>query len=214
MVATPLTLSQLRRVIQNSLDELALWFTSKPRVFALPRPEQQLAFELASRLRETLRSLISSPSWDRLYYDASSLSPAYAMADSFGRRPPIYIDTRQLFGLPSRSSRGATAPDVAIALQVLRSAQEALDLDDNGHPRHPTWLPVSIREQGWMLDEHVRQLEQLSQSACECWLFVAYSNDARRKTAVDSRVVASWASWQKPTDTLWWAARHFRAKSR
>lgn len=212
MVQTPITLPQLRRLIQNSWEELAQWLLNKPRLFSLPRPEQQIAFEYAARLRETLRSLVGSSSWDRLYFDASSLLLPYVMAESLNRRAPLYIDTRQLFGIGSSRARTAAAPDVAIAIQALRSCGEIVDFDEEGQPRNTGFIPVTMREQGFMLEEHVRHLEELSHDGCDGWLFVVYSNEAGRRTPVDRREVASWATWQQPSDKMWWASRHFRVK--
>jgi hypothetical protein len=67
---------------------------------------------------------------------------------------------------------------------------------------------------GALLEERVAQFDRFSRANYDATLFVVYSNEARRRTAVDSRDVASWASWQTPLDTLWWTARHFRAKAR
>lgn len=210
---TTLTLPQLRRVVQNSWEEIIAWLVSKPRVSDLPHPEQQILFELACRLRDTLRSLVGNAAWDRLIFDGSSSTlGAHALADAVGRRAPIYIDTRQLFGIAPRQQRIAGAPDVAIAIHVLRASPEIVDLDDDAVPRHQTFMPTSIRTQGWLLEEHVRQLEDITDAPCDGFLFVVYSNTARRRTAVDRREVASWASWHQPSDTLWWASRHFRAR--
>jgi ATP-dependent Lhr-like helicase len=64
--------------------------------------------------------------------------------------------------------------------------------------------------------EIVSQLQgvELPARAWENGVFVVYSNEARRRTALDTRDIASWASWQTPLDTLWWTIRHFRAKAR
>jgi hypothetical protein len=203
----------LRRVVEATWEDLTRWFGAKPRIFALPNPEQQILFEYADRLRANIRSLCGNPSWDRLYFDSSSATlGGYPVAHLVTRRPPIYIDTRQLFGLTS-GARDASAPDAAIAIQVLRSASELIDLDEDGRPRHQSWMPTNLRAQGKLLDEHVQQLEELAATgACDGYLFVIYSNEARRRTAVDLREVASWASWQPASDTLAWSSRHFRAK--
>lgn len=211
MYTRPITLPSLRRVVEATWDDVTRWFIAKPRIFALPHPEQQILFEYADRLRASIRSLCGNHSWDRLYFDSSSATlGGYPLAHLVTRRPPIYVDTRQLFGLTS-GTRDASAPDIAIAVQVLRSSSELIDMDDDGRPRHQAFLPTSVRAQGKLLEEHVAQLEELSQGACDGFVFVVYSNEARRRTAVDLREVASWASWQQPTDTLWWTSRHFRA---
>lgn len=211
MQPNTLNLPQLRRVIQNTWEEIAAWLIAKPRVLALPHPEQQILFEMACRLRATVRSLAGNAAWDRLYFDGSSSTlGSHAIADAVGRHPPIYLDTRQLFQVET-GQRTANQPDVAVAVHVLRSCNEILDLDDDGRPRHQSWLPTSLRAQGWILEEHVRQLGDLT-GDCDGFLFVVYSNEARRRTSVDLREVASWASWHQPTETFWWASRHFRAK--
>jgi hypothetical protein len=201
----------LRRIVETTWDDVARWFTAKPRIFSLPHPEQQILFEYADRVRAGIRSHTRNHSWDRLYFDGSSATlGGYPLAHMVTRRPPIYLDTRQLYGLTS-GARDATAPDIAVAIQVLRSTSELIDLDDDGRPRHQSWMPTNIRAQGMLLEQHVEQLEELSRGACDGFLFVVYSNDARRRTAVDLREVASWASWQPAGETLYWAARHFRA---
>jgi hypothetical protein len=214
MNQAPLTLSQVRNLVDGTWDEVAHWFTAKPGIFTLPRPEQQLTFELADRLRRAIRHLVGNHNWDRLYFDSTTVTLERAPIPLDGRRPPIYIDTRQLFGLPSHGTREATTPDLAISVQVLRAATDLLELDEDGKPRKQSYLPASVRLQGWLLEEHVNHLETLSASACEGFLFVVYSNDARRQTPVDAREVASWASWHRPSETLWWTSRHFRAKPR
>src|SRR5439155_19460704 len=54
-VPNVLTLPALREVVDSAISELASWFVAKPRIFDMARPEQQIQFELASRLRERLR---------------------------------------------------------------------------------------------------------------------------------------------------------------
>jgi hypothetical protein len=207
----PVNVQSLRRVVEANWEDVTRWFTAKPRIFSLPHPEQQILFEYADRVRASIRRLCGNRSWDRLYFDGSSATlGGYPVAHSVTRRPPIYLDTRQLYGLTS-GARDASAPDIAVAIQVLRSASELIDFDDDGRPRHQSWMPTNIRAQGKLLEEHVEQLDELSKGACDGFLFVIYSNDARRRTAVDLREVASWASWQSAGETLWWAARHFRA---
>ena len=207
-----LSLQQLRRVVQTTWEEVTRWLEAKPRIFSLPHPEQQILFELGCRLRESIRSLSANNNWDRLYFDSASLTfGPLAVANAVGRRPPIYLDTRQLFGITD-SRRSAEAPDIAIAVHVLRSADEIIDVDDDGRPRHQTWMPTSMTSQGWLLEENVRQFDQLSRKGCDGFVFVVYSNAAKRSTAVDRREVASWASWKQLTETLSWASRHFRAK--
>jgi hypothetical protein len=207
-----LTLPQLRDLVQAAVEDLAAWCVAKPRLFDLPRPEQQIQFELACRLRDSLRTRAANPSWDRLYFDASE--PAPHTSGLAASRPPIFVDTRQLFGTVSTGVRSATEPDIGLAVHVLRSSKSSLDLDENGVPLQQAWLPRSLLVEGAALEERVAQFERLSHSACDGVLVVIYANDARRRTAVDARVVASWASWQTPLDTLWWTMRHFRAKAR
>ena len=89
-----------------------------------------------------------------------------------------------------------------------------LELDDSGVPTGQQWLPRSLLESGALLEERVQQMEHLSHAACDGALLVIYSNEAKRRTPVDTREVASWASWQTPIDTLRWTVRHFRAKAR
>jgi hypothetical protein len=210
-----LSLSQVRQMVDGTWDEVARWFTAKPGIFTLPHPEQQVTFEYADRLRRAFRHAVSNHSWDRLYFDASSLTlETSPVPFAVGRRPPIYVDTRLLLGVPPGAPRDPSAPDVAVSVQVLRSAPEMLELDDDARPRRQNWTPNNVRVQGWFLEEHVRQLEELATAACEGFLFVIYSNEARRKSAVDLREVASWASWRESSETLWWAARRFRAKPR
>ena len=212
-MAETLTLQQLRDTVEESWKDLESWFVAKPRLFALPHPEQQIAFELAARLRDAIRQKTKNTRWDRLFFDGAALSAgAFTFAETIGRRPPIYLDTRQIFGVLESRTPSHTEPDAAIAVHVLRSSRENLTFDPDGRPKDQTWLPASLRSQGWLIEEQVRHLQQLADRACEGWLFAVYSNEARRVTAVDAREVASWASWQKPTDTLWWTSRHFRAK--
>ena len=206
-----LNLGQIRQVVEATWQEVAGWFSAKPRIFTLPHPEQQVLFEFAARLRDSLRAVSQQPSWDRLYFDGSAVSLGTATASYVAQRPPIYVDTRRLFGLPDHAPRQESTPDLAIAIQVLRSAPAVLRLAEDGRPENQRWMPVSIDLQGWLLEEHVAQLEELSASACDGYLFVVYSNEASRRTAVDTRDVASWASWHQPGPNLWWASRHFRA---
>lgn len=210
MYTQPVNVQSLRRVVEATWDEVTRWFSAKPRIFSLPNPEQQILFEYADRLRASIRTLCGNQAWDRLYFDSSSATlGGYPLAHRVTRRPPIYVDTRQLYGLTS-GTRDASSPDIAIAIQVLRAASELIDLDEDGRPRHQSWMPTNIRAQGKLLDEQIEQLEELSRGACDGYLFVAYSNEARRRTAVDLREVASWASWQPAGETLAWASRHFR----
>jgi hypothetical protein len=207
-----LTLQQLRDTTEECVEELATWCVAKPRLFELPRPEQQIQFELASRLRETLRTRTANPLWDRLYFDAAEPDPA-ALAGGTAR-PPIFVDTRQLFGNVGAPTRGATEPDLALAVHVLRSTRQTLELDENGTPLQQAWLPRSLLVDGAQLEARVTQLERLAHASCDGVLLVIYANEARRRTGVDTREIASWASWQMPLDTLWWSVRHFRAKAR
>lgn len=205
-----LTLPALRELVDSAVNELASWFVAKPRLFGLPRPEQQIQFELASRLREHLRECTANPSWDRLYYDAADTGAAHAA--TVAQRPPIYVDARQLYGSVS-SPRSPAEPDLALAVHVLRSIRSEVEFDENGNPAGQTSLPLPISVAGSLLEQRVVEFDRLSHQACDCALLVIYSNDARRRTAIDKREVASWASWQTPLDTLWWTVRHFRAKA-
>ncbi|HVU00266.1 MAG TPA: hypothetical protein VHE30_00890 [Polyangiaceae bacterium] len=207
-----LTLTQLRDLVQATIEDVAASTVAKPRLFELPRPDQQIQFELAARLRDGIRERLGNPSWDRLFFDASDPAPGSPM--TMMNRPPIYVDTRQLFGAVASGTRSATEPDLAIAVHVLRSSRDRLDVDENGAPTQQAWLPRNLLVEGAILEERVAQLERLSRTLCDGALFVLYSNEARRRTAVDTRDVASWASWQTPLDTLWWTVRHFRAKAR
>jgi len=206
-----LTLTQVRDLVQSTVDDIAAWCVAKPRLFELPRPEQQVQFELASRLREALRARTAHPTWDRLYFDATR---PRADSDGLPARPPIFVDARQLYGSVASGTRSALEPDIALAVHVLRSSRSTLEVDENGLPTEQAWLPHNLLAEGAQLEASVEQLERLSHACCDGVLFVVYSNDARRKTAVDRREIASWASWQTPLDTLWWTVRHFRAKAR
>lgn len=208
----PLSLAQVRNIVEGAWEEVTHWFCAKPGIFTLPHPEQQLLFEYADRLRRAIRHVVQNHAWDRMYFDATTVTLERVPAPLDERRAPIYVDTRQLFGLANPAPRDERAPDVAVVIQVLRSAPENLELDDDGRPRRIAFTPASMRLQGWLLEEHIRHLERLSYGPCECFLFVVYSNEAHRRSVVDAREVASWASWHKPSETLWWTARHFRAK--
>jgi hypothetical protein len=207
-----ITLQQLRDIVQSCIEDLAAWCVAKPRIFELQRPEQQVQFELAWRLREALRARAGNATWDRLYFDASD--PLQSATFGTPSRPPIFVDTRQLFGVVGAGTRNAAEPDLALAVHVLRSSRQTLELDENGVPTEQAFLPRSLLAEGALLEERVAQFERLAHALCEGALIVVYSNDARRRTAVDTRDIASWASWQAPLDTLWWTVRHFRAKAR
>jgi hypothetical protein len=214
MTQPPLAVSQVRNLAEGAWDEVVRWFSAKPGIFTLPHPEQQILFELADRLRRAARHLVQNHNWDRLYFDATTVTLERALVPLEGRRPPIYVDTRQLFGLGANAIRDHLAPDLALSVQVLRSAPELLELDDDGKPRKQSYGPASVKLQGWLLEEHVRHLEELSGTACDGFLFIVYSNDAQRQSPVDLREVASWATWQRSSDALWWSSRHFRARAR
>lgn len=207
-----LTVSQLRRVVQATWDATVLWMIQKPRVLRLPRPEQQIQFELASRLRDTLRRAAEAPSWDRLFFDASGETSAGSRG-VFGRRPTIWLDTHQLFGLDPADPRTPSTPDLALSVHVLRAPPAVLELDDDGRPRDREWVPSSLGVQGLLLEDEVRTFDELSRHGVESWLFIVYANEAQRTTVVDVRAVASWASWKEVSPTLRWAARHFRVKA-
>lgn len=178
----------------------------------MPRPEQQIQFELAHRLREALRERTENPTRDRLWSDASEPAPGALAATS--TRPPIYADTRQLFGVLGAAPRTANEPDLGVAVHVLRSSPPTVGFDESGVPSGQRWIPSNLSMAGALLEERVAQFDRLSRANCDATSFVVYSNEARRRTPVDSRDVASWASWQTPLDALWWTARHFRAKAR
>lgn len=205
-----ITLPGLREIVDSCIEDLASWFVAKPRLFDLPRPEQQIQFELASRLRERLRERTSNPTWDRLHYDAADTGALHAA--SVTQRPPIYVDARQLYGSVS-SPRNPSEPDLALAVHVLRTVRKELEFDDEGNPGGQTSIPLPIAVAGALLEQRVAEFDRLSREICDCALLVIYWNDARRRTAIDKREVASWASWQTPLDTLWWTVRHFRAKA-
>jgi hypothetical protein len=207
-----LSLLQFREIVQVCVEDVAAWCAGKPRLFDMPKPEQQIQFELACRLREALRASAHNPSWDRLSFDASEPAPA-AIAGTKSR-PPVFIDTRQLFGISGTSARNPGEPDLALAVHVLRSSPASVEFDENGDPSRQKWAPRSLLVEGALLEERVVQLDRLSRASCDGVLFVVYSNEARRFTSVDAREIASWASWQTPLDTLWWTVRHFRAKAR
>ena len=191
--------------------DLVVWFSAKPRLFRLPRPEQQVNFELACRLRERLRRDADLPHWDRLYFDGVSCHLTEAThSEAVGHSVPIYLDAYHLFG--SRERRDESMPDIAIAVHVLRSSHELLDIDEDGRPRHQNFLPQSMAVQGWQVDEQVRAFETMAEQEVASFLFVIYSNQARRTTAVEKRDVASWAAWNEVDPTLWWCSRYFRQR--
>lgn len=204
----------LRTLVEGSWQEVVHWLAAKPGVFTLPRPEQQIAFELADRVRRGIRQLVGNASWDRLYFDPTTITLERAPASFESQRAPIYIDTRQLFGIPAQAPRDPSAPDLAISVQVLRAGPALLELDDDGRPKRAGWVPTSLRMQGSLLEQHVALLEGATTMPAEGFLFVIYSNEARRRSSVDLREVASWASWNQRSETFWWATRHFRARMR
>lgn len=208
-----LTPEQLRRVAERTWEEVTSWLVAKPRICEMTRPEQQILFEYSTRLRQSVRSLAHMPAWDRLYFDGSAATlGALPPAALVRRKPPIYLDTHQLLGRAPHEARSATAPDLAVAIHVLRASEEVIELDPDGVPRHQSWMPSSLRAQSWLIDEDVRQLERLADDGVEGYLFVVYSNAAGRHTAVNAREIASWASWTQYSPELWWASRHFRAR--
>lgn len=213
---TVLSVADLRQIVTDTWSDVAQWFTAKPRVFRVMRPEQQLNFEFACRLRERLRHDAGQPNWDRLSFDGATCELSEAThLDAVGHGVPIYIDAAQLYGLSSRDRRDANqAPDIAVAVHVLRAAPELMDLDENGTPRHQEYLPQNMRVQGWKLEERVHALELLSERDVASFLFVVYSNQAQRTTVVEKREIASWAAWTEVDATLWWASRYFRNKSK
>ena len=210
----PETFANIRSLLEGTWQEVTHWLLQKPGIFTLPHPEQQVAFELADRTRRAIRQLVSSPSWDRLYFDATTLTLCRAPVTFDGQRAPIYIDTRQIFGLEPQSPRDPSSPDLAVSVQVLRTGPAMLELDDDGRPRRQTYVPTNLRSQGYLLEQHVAILEGTTTNPAEGFLFVVYSNEARRRSVVDLREVASWASWNRPSETFWWATRHFRARPR
>jgi len=213
LVMTVLTLAELRQAVTDSWEDVVVWFSAKPRVFRLPRPEQQINFELGCRLRERLRRDSGQSRWDRLYFDgaACSLSEATHL-EAVGHGVPIYVDAHRLYGMGSRDHRDSHMPDLAVAVHVLRSVHELLDMDEDGRPRHQNFIPQSMRVQGWKLEEQVRTFEQMAEQEVASFLFVVYSNQAQRQTAVEKREVASWAAWTEVDATLWCASRFFRQR--
>ena len=210
-MASPLTLTQLRRIVLTTWDQLAGHCHRHRRLVKLPRPEQQLLFEYTMRLREALQSAAGAPDWNRYVFDASAASPTVLpLAENIGR-PHLLLDPRRLLGRDMRERRSATAPDVAVCVHVLRTAPAVIETDANGRPRSP--LPPDLRAQGRLLSENVNLLERLSQNACDGFLFVLYFNPYGRRSDVDRREIASWASWNVFNDTLWATSRHFRARN-
>jgi hypothetical protein len=208
-----LSIAELRQAVTETWNELVVWFSAKPRVFRLPRPEQQVNFEFACRLRERLRRSADLQHWDRLYFDGVSCQLTESThAEAVGHSVPIYLDAHHLYGLSNRDSRDESMPDMAIAVHVLRSSHELLDIDEDGRPRHQNFLPQSMAVQGWKLDEQVKAFETMAEQEVASSLFVIYSNQARRVTAVEKRDVASWAAWNEIDPTLWWASRYFRQR--
>jgi hypothetical protein len=209
----PLTFTDIRQAVTDTWSDLVVWFSGKPRLFRLPRPEQQLNFEFAARLRERLRQDSGQARWDRLYFDGAACSLSeHTHLEAAGHGVPVYLDAHQLYGVGPRERHDHSMPDIAIAVHVLRSSHELLDLDEDGRPRHQNFLPVSMRVQGWKLDEQVRAFDQISDQEVASFLFVVYSNQAQRVTAVEKRDVASWAAWTEVDATLWWASRFFRQR--
>ncbi|MBX3182809.1 MAG: hypothetical protein KIT72_18550 [Polyangiaceae bacterium] len=213
----PVTSKQLRRLVESTWLELTPWLGNRAKLFELPHPEQQVLFELGYRLRENIRSLSSDPNWDRLYFDASTASsPLVHAREAPDRRPHLRIETRKLLGVPQASREH---PDLAIELAVLRACPELVDYDDDGYPRLQRWTPISMLAQGRSLDESVAYLTQLGRQGVEGYLFVLYSNLAARVTSVDTRNIASWASWL-PVEVngarvsgLTWTSRHFKPRA-
>ncbi len=207
-----LSVADLRQIVTESWAEVVAWFTAKPRIFHLARPEQQISFELAHRIRERIRRDAGQPHWDRLTFDGAACQLSEAThVDAVGHGVPIHIDAAQLYGLSSRDRRDANQmPDIAVAVHVLRTSHELFDLDEDGTPRHQDYLPQPMRVQGWKLEEQVHAFERLAEREVASFLFVVYSNQAQRRTIVEKREVASWAAWTEVDDTLWWASRYFR----
>jgi len=211
---TVLSVTDLRQIVMDGWSEAVSWFTSKPRLFRLPRPEQQLNFELGCRIRERIRHDSGKRAWDRLYFDGAACQLSEVThIEAVGHGVPIYIDAHQLYGLGSRDRRDAHTPDIAIAVHVLRAPGELLDIDEDGRPRHQNFLPQSLRVQGWKLEEQVHAFERMSEEEVASFLFVVYSNQARRQTVVEKREVASWAAWTEVDETLWWTSRYFRQRN-
>ena len=213
IVMSVLTFADLRQAVADTWSEAVEWFAAKPRVFRLPRPEQQINFELACRLRERLRRDSGQSSWDRLYFDGATCALSESThLEAVGHGVPIYVDAQRMYGLGSRDRRDTHMPDLALAVHVLRSAHELLDMDEDGRPRHQNFIPQSMRVQGWKLEEQVRTFEQMAEQEVASFLFVVYSNQAQRQTVVEKREVASWAAWTEVDSTLWWASRFFRQR--
>lgn len=205
---TSLTLADVRRAVEATWQDIVHWCAPKERIFDLSRPEQQIVFEFAARLRDTLRRLSGLPGWDRLFFDAARAGPFLAAGVDLA---PIRLDTRQLLARPDGVS-SSSCVDIAIAVEVLRASNQVIEFDADGMPRHQRWIPQSLTSQGRDLDTRVRTFEALSETRCEGYLFVLYSNRSGRRTPVDARQVASWATWHQASGTLLWASRHFRAK--
>lgn len=208
----PLTPADLRRLVAACWESVFEHVARKPRYLAVPRPEQQLQFELAHRLRAEIRQHCQAPTWDRMSYDPLAEGGA-PWGDLEVARAPVALDVRQLLGSQPLNTRSPRWESAVVAVHVLRSAPELIDFDSEGLPRHQRWLPTGLREQGRALERRVSDFESLSEATTEAFLFVVYANFGKRTTAVERREVASWASWQKPSESLWWASRYFRARS-
>jgi hypothetical protein len=203
-----LTLADLRRAVEATWQDIISWCARKERIFDLNRPEQQILFELAVRLRDTLRQLSGLPSWDRLFFDAAAAG--HFLAAEWDRAP-IRLDARQLCARPDGIPPSGCV-DIAIAVEVLRASNQVIEFDADGRPRNQRWIPQSLTTQGRNVETRVRTFEDLSEARCEGYLFVLYSNRSGRRTPLEMRQVASWATWHQASGTLLWASRHFRAK--
>lgn len=201
-----LTLADLRHAVDATWQETLGWCVRKERIFDLPRPEQQVLFELGTRLRDTLRRRAGLGSWDRLFFNAAAAS---AGAEDQLESAPIYIDPRQLCAGQEAAS---ACIDIVVSVEVLRGCDPVVEFDPNGQPRHQRWVPRSLLSQGRVVDSRARAFEHLSEARCEGFLFVLYSNRSGRQTSVDTRQVVSWATWRQAGPTLFWASRHFRAR--
>jgi hypothetical protein len=201
--------SEVRNLIQECWAHVLARLAVRPHLADLRRPEQQLLFEFATGLRRAVRHTAESPSWDGLVVDG------LAMTDFLDVEPPlqgapILLRTE---GLLATEAGQLAAGDIALAIHVLRAAPELLDFDEAGCPRHQLWTPTPMAVQGRLLEQRVAWCEAISEAGHEAWLGVVYFSVSGRRTGVESRQIASWASWQNITPTTLASSRRFRSRS-
>jgi len=203
-----LTPAELRNVVQESWTHLLARLAVRPHLAELRRPEQQLLFEFAAGLRRAVRHATAEPAWDGIVVDGA------VMTEFLTEEPPILGAPILLRteGLLARDADQVISGDFALALHVLRAPRELLDFDDNGCPRHQTWLPVPMLAQGRVLEQRVEWCEALAESGHEAWLGVIHFSVPGRRTAIESRQIASWASWQSVSAAISATSRRFRSR--